>query len=170
VGGGAFEFDAVPVGKIGGGVICGLAEGEEIAFGRVGEADVVVHEKEFGLFRVVEGFCGLDGTVFETWRLGGGVGVEGGVFDDFSIAGPKAHADDFVGVAFFCDAIGVGANGRAASGETRDGEIEAAPEEMHGAGFAEEAGAEFFEAESHRGEHLPEAMRVFRRACPKFLR
>ena len=161
MGGRAFEFGAVPVGEIGGGVVGGLAEGEEIAFGRVGEPDDVVHEKEFGFFGAIESFCGLNGAVLETWRLGCGVGVKGGVFDDFAIAGPEADADEFVGVAFFYDGIGAGTDGGAASRETRDGEIEAAPEEMHGAGFAEEAGAEFFEDGSDGGEDLSEAVGVF---------
>jgi len=102
----------------------------------------------------------LDGAVFEAGRFGGRVGVEGGVLDDFAVAGPEADADDFVGVAFFCDGVGVVADGCAAPGETGDGQIETAPEEMHGAGFAKEAGAKFFEDGSCGGEDLPEAVGV----------
>ena len=102
-------------------------------FGRVGEANVVVHQEEFAFLGVVEGFGGLDGAVLEARGFRRGVGVEGGVLDDFSIAGPEADADYFVRVTFFCDGVRIRANGRAAAGETRDGEIEAAPEEMDGA-------------------------------------
>jgi hypothetical protein len=133
VGGGALEFGAIPMGEISAGVVGALAKIEEGLFGRVGETDIVVHQEEFAFLRVVEGFGGLNGAVLEAGGSVGGVSVEGGVLDDFSIAGPEADADYFVRVAFFCDGVRIRANGRAAAGETRDGEIEAAPEEMDGA-------------------------------------
>jgi hypothetical protein len=99
-------------------------------FGGVGETDIVVHQEEFAFLGVVEGFGGLDGAVLEARGFRRGVGVEGGVLDDFSVAGPETDADYFVRVAFLCDGVGIRANGRAAAGETGDGEIKAAPEEM----------------------------------------
>src|SRR6266481_874267 len=131
--GGSFEFSAIPVGQVGAGVAGGLAEIEQGLFGRVGEADIVVHQEEFAFFGAIEGFGGLNGTVFEAGGFGGGVGVEGGVLDDFSIARPEADADYFVGVAFLRDGVRIRAERCAAAGETGDGEIEAAPEEMDGA-------------------------------------
>src|SRR5262249_9810112 len=49
-----------------------------------------------------------------------------------------------------------------APGEARHGKIETAPEEVYGAGFAGEAGAEFLEHSIDLQQHAPEALRINR--------
>src|SRR5437762_1949827 len=78
----------------------------------------------------------------------------GGVAD--AAAGPKADAADLVGIGFAGDGIGAGALWSAASGKARDRMVEAAPEKMHGAGLAQEAGAELLENAVRGDENLPE--------------
>src|ERR1700722_20157305 len=48
--------------------------------------------------------------------------------------------------------------GRLAAGKTRDGEIKAAPEKMHGAGLADKTGAEFLEDFINRRQRSPETV------------
>src|SRR5205085_9624531 len=60
-------------------------------------------------------------------------------------ARPEGRADHFVRVRLARERICAGPLGSAASAEARNGEIEAAPEEMHGAGLADELRAELLE-------------------------
>lgn len=65
------------------------------------------------------------------------------------------------GIGFARDGIGARALRGASTRKSRDGMVEAAPEKVHGAGLAEEAGAELLENAIHGEEDLPEPAHVF---------
>src|SRR5271157_2417894 len=93
-------------------------------------------------------------------RLRSGIGVKSWSLD-FAAAGPESRTDNFVGVGFAGDGVGLWSWRSAAAGEARDGQVEASPEKMHWTIFADEAGAEFLEDDVAQNQNLPEAVGVF---------
>ena len=90
-----------------------------------------------------------------------GIGIERRIIDR-AAARPEAGAADFVRIGFAGHRIGqirhaAGMARRAPAGEARHREIETAPEEMHRARLAEEAGAELLEDAVAVHEDLQEA-------------
>src|SRR5205823_10988682 len=82
-------------------------------------------------------------------RFGIGIGIKRGKIDR-AAPGPEASAAHFVRVGFACHFIGQMRHAarmtrRAPAGKARHGEIEAAPEKMHRARLAKEAGPKLFE-------------------------
>ena len=69
--------------------------------------------------------------------------------------------DYFVRVSFDGDLVGAFARRRGPAGKARDCMIKAAPPEMNGAHFADEARAKFFEDLVDLHQRLPESIRVF---------
>src|SRR5690348_9409234 len=94
-------------------------------------------------------------------RLRRGIRVKRRVNHAF-VPRPKTNADDFVRIRFARHFIGARALGCAASGESRDGEIETAPEKMHRARFADEARAKFIEHGIDAQESAPKTLRMRR--------
>ena len=64
-------------------------------------------------------------------------------------------------IGFACPRIRAGAFRGAATGKARYRQIEASPEEMHGAGFPDEARAKFLANRGDAREDAPAAIRVF---------
>src|SRR5208282_824945 len=93
-------------------------------------------------------------------RLRSGIGVKSWSLD-FAAAGPESRTDNFVGVGFAGDGVGLWSWRSAAAGEARDGQVEASPEKMHWTIFADEAGAEFLEDDVAQNQNLPEAVGIF---------
>src|SRR6202044_3180467 len=89
---------------------------------------------------------------------GRGVAVEG-CLAVAAVTGPEAGADDLVRVGLAGDRVGAFARRSGAAGEARDREIEAAPEEMYGADFSNEARGELLEDLVGLDEDAPEAVR-----------
>src|SRR6516225_11934176 len=85
---------------------------------------------------------------------------------DAAPSGPEPGAAHFVGIGFTHDRIGKMRHASrmprcGASGEAGHREVEAAPEEMHRAAFAEKAGAELREDPINLKQNSPETLRVF---------
>jgi hypothetical protein len=154
-----FEGLAIPMGELSAGFVGGLTKVEERGAGRWGAANIVIHENELVELRVVPGGVRAHARFAEAWWLGSHVVIEGWPFE--AAAGPKADAADLVGIGFAGDGIGAGAFRGGATGKTGDGMVEATPEKVHGAGLAEEAGAELLENAIHGDEDLPEPARIF---------
>src|SRR5919202_2739358 len=74
----------------------------------------------------------------QTLRLGGGVGVEGGLADVL-VSGPEAEGDDLVGVRLTGYRVCVLGQRHLFAGEAGNGQVKAVPEELDGAGLATEA-------------------------------
>ena len=74
-------------------------------------------------------------------------------------ARPEAEGDRLVRVPLARDRIGALARRRAPPGEARGGQVEAAPEEVHGALLAHEPVLERPQRRVDAAEHLPEAVR-----------
>ncbi len=87
--------------------------------------------------------------------LRGGVGVVRGVAD-VVVAGPEAERDDLLRVGLLGDRVGVHRRAGPA-GEAGHGEVEAVPEEVHGARLAGEPAAELLEHRVGPVEDPPEA-------------
>ena len=99
----------------------------------------------------------------EAGRDGIGVAVKSGVRVGV-VARPETRAADLVAIGYTNDCIGqvrraAGVEESWATREARDREIEAAPEEMHQTGLAQEAGAESREQRVRDNEGAPEAVR-----------
>src|SRR6476646_3438492 len=120
--------------------VCRFAERAQRSARRLRLADVVVHQHELAELPMVDGWIGSHASVAQARGLGRRIRIEGRV-GDFAAAGPEAHAADFVRVRFARYRIGTRTLGGASSGESRDGEVEAAPEEMDVTALADEAGA-----------------------------
>jgi hypothetical protein len=74
----------------------------------------------------------------QTLRLGGGVGVEGGLAD-VRVSEPEAEGDDLVRAGLARDRVRARPLWGTSAGKAGDGEVEAVPEELDGAGLAVEA-------------------------------
>src|SRR5919202_1727528 len=73
--------------------------------------------------------------VGQTLRLGGGVGVEGGLAD-VRVSGPEAEGDDLVGVRLTGNRVCALRQRHLFAGEAGNGQVEAVPVELDGAGLA----------------------------------
>src|SRR5581483_6964017 len=73
-----------------------------------------------------------------------------------SAARPKARADHLMGVGLAGNSIGVGSLRGAASGESRNRQVEASPEKVDRTDFPEKAGAEFLKDFLDGHERTPE--------------
>src|SRR5262249_55245138 len=138
----ALERCAVPLRRVRGRGVRACQEIEQCRFRVRGLTHLLVRENELteSLVIVSGGRHRLAG---KTGRLGVGVGIEGGAREGV-IPGPEAGAAHLVRIRFAGYFIresryATGMPGRPPSGEARDGEIEAAPEEMDRAHLAEEA-------------------------------
>src|SRR5919202_3291326 len=90
--------------------------------------------------------------VGQTLRLGGGVGVEGGLADVL-VSGPEAKGDDLVRVRLAGYRICVLRQRHLFSGEAGNGQVEAVPVELDGAGFAGKTPGELLEGSIHPQEY-----------------
>src|SRR4030095_8238798 len=122
-------------------------------------SDNVVRQDEFAEVAAVEALVRPDARLGESARLRVGVRVERRISD--AAAGPESATAHFVRVRFTRHAIGkVGDSARMLrrrrSRKARDRQIEGAPEEMHGAALADEAGAELFEPSIRLNQGTPE--------------
>src|SRR5215217_3579439 len=88
----------------------------------------------------------------QTLRLGGGVGVEGGLAD-VSITGPEAEGDDLVGVGLARDLVRAQPLRSVPAGEAGNGQVEAVPVELNGAGLAGNTPGELLEDSIHPQEY-----------------
>src|SRR5580700_4506187 len=155
----SLEICAIPVCEIRGGFVGGPAKFKKRGAGIGGLARVVIHPAETLALRAVVGLRRRNFGVAITGRFGRGVGIKRGVCN-ITTTGPPADAADFVRVSFPRDGVCTGTVWCAAAGETRDAQIETAPEKMDWAAFAEETSAKFFEDGIDRDENLPETVRV----------
>src|SRR3712207_5610455 len=89
----------------------------------------------------------------QTLRLGGGVGVEGGLAD-LLVSGPEAKGDDLVRVRLARYRICVLRQRYPFSGEAGKGQVEAVPVELDGAGLAGKTPGELLE-DSIRPQEYP---------------
>src|SRR5205814_6313716 len=118
---------------------------------------IVVQQEEVGELCAVEGRRWADPRLLEARRFGCGVRVKGRA-GEASAAEPEAAAADLVRVSLAGNQIGAHALGRPAAGKASDGEIETAPEEVHGARLADEARPELLQDVVRREQDPPGAM------------
>src|SRR3712207_203621 len=85
-------------------------------------------------------------------RLGGGVGVEGGLADVL-ISGPEAEGDDLVRVRLASNRVCALRQRHLFAGEAGDGQVEAVPVELNGAGLAGKTPGELLEDSIHPQEY-----------------
>ncbi len=149
------ECGAVPIGEAGAGCVRALTKVKQRSAGRRGGAHVVIHEKKFAKLLVIKSGFRKDLGLREALQLRRHVGIERRTFD-FSAAGPEADAAHFVGVSFAGDTVGARALGGQAAGKASHREVEAAPEKVHRAAFADEARPELVEDTIDGDEDLPE--------------
>src|ERR1051325_1098575 len=165
VGQSPLQRGAVPLREVGGGLIGGLQKIEKRGGGVGGLAYRVIRQDEFADFLAVIRASRLDLCVGEAGRLRIGIGIERGLAKT-AIAGPKPRTADLVRIRLAIDRIRnvwvAGWRRRAAAGKARHREIEAAPEEMHRADLAGEAGAEGREDLIDFGKRAPEAGALLR--------
>ena len=102
-----------------------------------------------------------DRMLDKSGRLGRGICVEGSSFD-VAAAWPETMADYLVRVGLPRDAVGAFALGCAASREARHGQVEAAPEKMNGAHFADKGGAELLKNCVYEHQNPPEPVDILR--------
>src|SRR5215471_10025263 len=76
---------------------------------------------------------------------------------DAAAPGPESRATHLMRISFGGYWISTGPRRRETATEPRDSKIEATPEEMDRAGFADEAGAKIFENGVTPGEDAPES-------------
>src|SRR5215208_1182464 len=88
----------------------------------------------------------------QTLRLGGGVGVEGGLAD-VSITGPEAERDDLVRVRLTGNRVCALRQRHLFAGEAGNGQVEAVPVELNGAGLAGKTPGELLEDPIHPQEY-----------------
>src|SRR5207237_7701685 len=129
--------------------IGGLQEFEQRLIGIISRPHGVVRQDELAERLAEERRFWLHARGAKARRLRIGIGIERGIIDCTGTR-PEAGAAYFVRISLKGDRIGqvrhaAGMAGRATAGKPRHREIEAAPEEMHRARLAEEAGAELFE-------------------------
>src|SRR5579863_8099456 len=132
-----------------------LAKLEKRCVGISGRPHGFVRQYEFAHILAIGSGRGSNAILTEPRGLGTGIRIVGRLFH-VAAAGPEADGADFVGIGFPGDEIGAGAFGRAASRKAANGEIEAAPEEMDWAAFADEQSAEIVKDIATRSENTPE--------------
>src|SRR6476661_8436512 len=138
----AFQRGAIPFGGIGSGFIGALQELQQgpLRFCRYSHG--VIGQDEFAKRLAEERGVGTHLRGAESRRLRIGIGIERRIIDR-AAAGPEAGAADLVRIGFTDDVVGqiryaAGMTRRAPAREARHREVEAAPEEMHGARLAKE--------------------------------
>src|SRR5262249_45092454 len=157
----ALEGRAIPYRTVRGRLVGALHEGEERRVGVAAAANRRVREDELAERCVEARRHRPRGRVSEALRLRIGVGVEDGL-PEAGVPGPEAGAADLVRVRLARDPVRHVGNAarmrrRGAAGEAGHGEIEAAPEEVHRAALANEAGPEDLEHPVDLDEGKPEA-------------
>src|SRR5260370_26582320 len=115
---------------------------------------------------MVEGSSGGNPGLVESRGLGMGIGVERRIRQQRFVARPEAAAADFMRVSLARDPIrqmryAAGMLRRRGAGESCHRQVEAAPEEMHRAAFALEAGAKFLQNAVGLQQRAPESVGVF---------
>ena len=160
-----FERCAVPIGAIRRGVVRALQKLQQRGVGRGGGTNGVIGQNEF--LQILAEKCAVrqDRGRGETGRRGIGVGIKGWVVDS-AAARPKTRAADLVRIGFTDNCVREMRNTsrvkrRAASGEACHGEVEAAPEKMNRAAFADGTGTEQFEHAIDLHERPPVSMCIF---------
>src|ERR1700733_2851668 len=123
-------------------------------------AQIFIQQDELAQRFVVARACGLARCVLKTLRRRGGIAIESG-FTKTTIAWPEACADYFTGISLAGDGVGTGAGRRRPAGESRNRQIEASPEEVHRADFAQEAGGKLLEDFVGAHQNPPEAVGCF---------
>src|ERR1700722_17081265 len=109
---------------------------------------------------MVERLAGPDCRLGVACGLRGGVCVEGRSLH-IAASRPKSSADYLVGIGLPGDGVCSLTRRGAPSGKARNRQVETTPEKMHGAVFADESGAEFFEDGIHQQQDAPEAGDIF---------
>src|ERR1700733_2945148 len=111
--------------------------------------------------RMIEGLCRGDACFRKTCRLRSRVGVERRTFY-FAAARPETAADHFMRICLSRNGVGAFSRRRPAARETSHGQIEAAPEKLHGAVLADKARSKLLEDFIHANQNAPEPVRVLR--------
>src|SRR6266853_5112860 len=123
-----------------------------------------MHQQKFAQLLMIESGLRTHFLPGKARRRGRSIAIERGVCD-VAAAGPPAGADDFMRISFLHDLaqdrIRIVARRRGPSGEARDRQIKAAPEEMCRAGFADKARAKDLKHVVDRNQCAPEAPRIF---------
>ncbi len=127
--------------------------------------DGIVRQEKLTELRAEEGRARLDSAGSEPLRLRVRIGIERRVIDARA-ARPKARTAHLMGIGLAHDRIGQPGDaawvGRCTpAGKARDCQIEASPEEMHGAAFTGKAGAELLKNAVYLQQSFPEALGKF---------
>src|SRR5215472_2622020 len=93
---------------------------------------------------MIKSCCRLHFVFRKTSGLGRRIGIIRRALDTAS-SGPESGTAHFMRIRFSSNRISIGPRWRRTSAEARYRQIEASPEEMNGTGFADKAGAKFFE-------------------------
>src|ERR1041384_1235892 len=157
---GALQLTAIPACESRTCFISALKELQQCIVAGLRIADFIVGQEEFRHFGAVERSTRPNRRAFQICRSRRGIRVEHRRID-CSAPGPEAVTDYLVRIRLAGDRIGAGALGSATAGEASDCEIEASPEKMDRAAFADEAGPELLEDAVNLNEYAPEAIRVF---------
>src|SRR6185437_689706 len=155
-----FQSVAVPAAKISAGFIGTLQKIQQRAPGRIGSADIIVHQEELAQLRVVKRWAGLYPGKRVSLGFRHGVGVKRGAAHA-AAAGPKSGADHFVRVGCAGDGIGAWALRCTPAAEPAYRQVKAAPEEMHGTALAQEARTKFQKNAVDRHQNAPETVGIF---------
>src|SRR2546423_9245197 len=156
-----FKRLAIPLPKRGPCFVGALEKCKQHLLRRGSAAHILIPQEEFSQFATVEGLLWANGGSWQSRRLWRGIGIErrGG---ETVIAGPEATTDLFMGHRFARHAIGTRSLGGAPTGEERHGEVEAAPDEVHGTALAQKRRAVALHDGGGLGQDAPETLRIER--------
>lgn len=157
-----FERLAIPPGQAGRGLVSRLKKFEEHRIGRLRLTYSVIREKEFAEIVAIERRLRTDRRRREAGRLRVCVRIERRLVER-AAAGPEPAARDFVRVRFTRHGIrqiryAARMRRRGSAGETGDGKIQRAKEQMYRAALADEPPAKLFEHSIGLDEDPPEAL------------
>src|SRR6266851_3260731 len=141
----AFDQEArIPPAQAGAGRVGALEKPEDRFSRRCARADVVVQERELADLRVPARLGRLDRLRLDSIRFRVGVGKEGGLWKP-RVSGPEAGANLLGVAALSLDESGARPRLDRQAGESRIGEVEGAPKELHGRCPAPKSGTMIFE-------------------------
>src|SRR5262245_56671077 len=153
------ERRAIPTGECGRAIVGAVDEGLNGGLRIRSRAHGVVRQDELAHLAMVIRGRRLDGCVLHSCGLRYRIRVERG-FEDGSAPRPEAMTDDFVRIRVAHEARAL-TRWCQASRESRHGEIEASPEEMHRARLADELRAPLGDDGRTAGKDLPASVRRF---------
>src|SRR5215212_9916424 len=134
------------------GLVRALHELQQGLFGRGAVAYLFVQQQRGAAFREPARDLRTERMFGQTFRLGGGVRVEGGLAHA-SISRPEAGGDNLMGVGLESYRIGVLRQRHLFAGEAGYGEVEAVPVELDGACLSVKTPGELVEDLSHPREY-----------------